>query len=878
MKELSAKYEASNVEDKWRKFWEANEIYKSNVNTSKPKYSVVIPPPNVTGMLHIGHVLNLTIQDIYCRWKRMSGFEVCWVPGMDHAGIATQIKVEEQLRAQGITKYDLGRDEFVKKIWEWKEKYGGIILKQLRKLGYSVDWSKERFTLDEGLSTAVKEVFVDLYKKGYIYKGKRIINWDSITQTALSDDEISYKERNDKLYYIKYFVEGSDDFIVIATTRPETMLGDTAVAVNPNDKRYEKLQGKKVILPIVNKAIPIIFDSYVDMKFGTGALKITPAHDLNDFDLGKRHDLESINILTKDGRLNENGLEFNGQTVEEARKNVLKKLKNDGFFFKDEDYLHNVSVSERSGAVIEPLLSDQWFVSMKKLSEPAIQVVKEGKIKFHPDKWTKTYYHWLDNVKDWCISRQLWWGHQIPIWYHKETGEIYCETVPPADIQNWEQDKDVLDTWFSSWLWPFSVFNWENSANDKDNKALNYYYPTDFLSTAPEIIFLWVARMIISGLEYMKDIPFKDVYFHSTVRDGQGRKMSKSLGNSPDPLKVIEDYGTDALRFTIIYLAPLGSDVLFDVKNTEIGRNFITKLWNAGRFLMMMKDKVYASDEYGDSKIDNDLAAKWITSRFHSTIKDIEYYLNAYRLNDYAKSLYSFVWNDFCDWYIELIKSKINANPESARFLVDDALKMYENVLILLHPVIPFVTEEIWSNLDEKREGKTISFEQFPILNLSKIETEIENYFEHLKDLVTTTRNERSLYVGINNFKFDIHIKSLNSNAETILPSITVLLQQLVNHKENVVNAIETKDFKGTSGNFFAVKFEFDGEKPQLKNAGNSDKMNKEIESLKSYINGIKKKLENQNFLAKAADDVIAKEKSKLSESEEKLDKLIKMS
>jgi len=549
MKELPAKYEAGKVEEKWREFWESNEIYKSNVNPSKPKFSVVIPPPNVTGMLHIGHVLNLTIQDIYCRWKRMSGFEVCWVPGMDHAGIATQIKVEEQLRAQGITKYDLGRDEFEKKIWEWKEKYGGIILNQVRKLGYSVDWSKERFTLDDGLSTAVKEVFVDLYKKGYIYKGKRIINWDSITQTALSDDEISYKERNDKLYHIKYFVEDSEDFIVIATTRPETMLGDTAVAVNPEDKRYEKFKGKKVILPIVHKAIPIIFDSYVDMKFGTGALKITPAHDLNDFDLGKRHNLESINILTKDGKLNEFGLEFKGQTVEEARKNVLNKLKADGFFFKDEDYLHNVSVSERSGAVIEPLLSDQWFVSMKKLSEPAIQVVKDGKIKFHPEKWTKTYFHWLDNVKDWCISRQLWWGHKIPIWYHKETGEIYCETVPPKDMENWEQDKDVLDTWFSSWLWPFSVFNWDNSANDKDNKALNYYYPTDFLSTAPEIIFLWVARMIISGLEYMKDIPFKDVYFHSTVRDGKGRKMSKSLGNSPDPLKVIEEYSSDALSY-----------------------------------------------------------------------------------------------------------------------------------------------------------------------------------------------------------------------------------------------------------------------------------------------------------------------------------------
>ncbi len=877
MKELPAKYEPQGVEEKWRAYWENNEIYKSKVS-GKPKFSVVIPPPNVTGMLHIGHVLNLTIQDIYCRWKRMSGFEVCWVPGMDHAGIATQIKVEEQLRKEGLSKYDLGRDKFVEKIWEWKEKYGGIILQQVRKLGYSVDWSKERFTLDEGLSTAVKEVFVDLYKKGYIYKGKRIINWDSITQTALSDDEISYKERNDKLYYIKYFIEGADEFLTIATTRPETMLGDTAVAVNPKDKRYINLKGKNVILPIVNKPIPIIFDEYVDMSFGTGALKVTPAHDVNDFELGKRHNLETLNILTKDGRINENGHGFTGQTVDEARKNVLAKLKEDGYFVKEDDYLHNVSISERSGAVIEPFLSDQWFVSMEKLSEPAVRVVKEGRIKFHPDKWVKTYFHWLENVKDWCISRQLWWGHQIPIWYHKQTGEIYCETVPPADAENWEQDKDVLDTWFSSWLWPFSVFNWQNNENDKNNKELNYYYPTDFLSTAPEIIFLWVARMIISGLEYMKDIPFKDVYFHSTVRDGKGRKMSKSLGNSPDPLELIDKYGADALRFTIVYLAPLGSDVLFDEKNTEIGRNFITKLWNAGRFLMMMRDKVYGSEEYGRKILKNDTAEKWIESRFNNTVKETEYFLNAYRLNDYTKSLYGFVWNDFCDWYIELIKSKVNTNPESGRMLVDEALVMYEKVLVLLHPVIPYATEEIWHILSDDREGRTISFEQFPALEEDKIDNNIEIVFDHLKDLVTASRNERMLYSGINNHKYNIHIKPLNSTAEKLLPDITELLQQLTNHKEEIVIDLHTKSFKGTSGSYFAIKFEFPGSQPELKEKGSSDKLSKEIDSLKSYISGLKKKLENKNFLEKAAPDVIEKEKVKLKEAEEKLEKLSHMS
>ncbi|MFA7361008.1 MAG: valine--tRNA ligase [Candidatus Kapaibacterium sp.] len=877
MKEIPAKYDPRKVEVKWREYWEENEIYKSEVS-DKPKFSVVIPPPNVTGMLHIGHVLNLTIQDIYCRWKRMSGFEVCWVPGMDHAGIATQIKVEEQLRKANINKNDLGRDEFIKKVWEWKEKYGGIILHQVRKLGFSVDWSKERFTLDEGLSKAVKEVFVDLYKKGYIYKGKRIINWDCITQTALSDDEISYKESSDKLYYIKYFVENSNDFLVIATTRPETMLGDTAVAVNPKDKRYSKFKEQNVILPILNKPIPIIFDEYVDISFGTGALKVTPAHDMNDFELGRKHNLETINILTKDGKLNENGHDFEGQSVNEARKSVLNKLKAEGYLVKEEDYIHNVSISERSGAVIEPFLSDQWFVSMQKLSEPAIQVVKEGKIKFHPDKWTKTYFHWLDNVRDWCISRQLWWGHQIPIWYNKRTGEIYCETSPPSDIENWEQDKDVLDTWFSSWLWPFSVFNWKNNSEDKQNKELNYYYPTDFLSTAPEIIFLWVARMIISGLEYMKDIPFKDVYFHSTVRDGKGRKMSKSLGNSPDPLVLIDNYGADALRFTIVYLAPLGSDVLFDEKNIEIGRNFITKLWNAGRFLMMMREKVYGSIDFGNKSIENDLAEKWIESRFNTTIKEINYFLDSYRLNDYTKSLYGFIWNDFCDWYIELIKNKINTNPESGRLLIDEALAMYEKVLVLLHPVIPYVTEEIWHILDDDRNGKTISFENFPQLNIEKINEDIEVSFEHLKDLVTTTRNKRSFYLGINKYPFDIHIKPLNSTSESILPTITELLQLLVYHKNKVIDAKDIKEFKGTSGNHFAVRFEFLDEIPQLKDAGKYKNNSKELESLIAYINSLKKKLENRNFLEKAGSDIIEKEITKLRESEEKLEKLQNMS
>lgn len=868
---IPAKYDYKKSEEKWQKYWEDNKIYESKVNPDKKKYSVVIPPPNVTGMLHIGHILNNTIQDIHCRWKRMSGYEVCWVPGMDHAGIATQIKVEQELKKEGKTKYDLGREKFVKMIWDWKDKYGGIILQQLRRLGASVDWSKERFTLDESLSRAVREVFVDLFKKGYIYKGKRIINWDSVTQTALSDDEISYKEKKDKLYYIKYPIENSADSLIIATTRPETMLGDTAVAVNPEDKRYKHLEGKKVILPLVNKKISVIYDSYVDITFGTGALKITPAHDINDFEVGHRHKLESVNILTKDGKLNENGLEFTGQTVNEARKNILKKLKDSGYYIKEEDYIHNVAVSERSGAVIEPFLSDQWFVSMKKLSEPAIQVVKEGRVRFHPERWTKTYYHWLDNVKDWCISRQLWWGHQIPIWYHKETGEIYCETIPPADKENWIQDPDVLDTWFSSWLWPFSVFGWENSEKDKTNENLKYYYPTDFLSTAPEIIFLWVARMIISGLEYMKDVPFRDVYFHSTVRDAKGRKMSKSLGNSPDPLDLMDRYGTDALRFTIVYLAPLGSDVLFEEKNTEIGRNFITKLWNAGRFLMMNKENIYKSENEFQENLNYDITEKWIDSRFNESISDIENYLNSYRLNDYTKTIYNFVWSDFCDWYIELLKIKIAANPAEAKLLIDRALQIYEEIIKMLEPVIPFVTEEIWHLLNKEREGKCLSFEKFPELDRKKIDTDIEDKFEILKEIVTTIRNLKAENDIPNKQICRIYIIPSDSTARKNLEGFEHITESLCNIKLIIEDEDKSGKFISKVLNNYQVHLHTE---ELTTNDSRTEKYKKELENLEKYLNSLNKKLNNKNFLEKAAPEVIEKERQKYSETMHKIEKL----
>jgi len=871
MTEIPKNFDIKPVEEKWIKFWEDNKFYNAKVRPDRKKYSIVIPPPNVTGILHIGHILNNTIQDLYARWKRMQGYEVCWVPGMDHAGISTQMMVERDLEAKGIKRQDIGREKFIELVWEWKEKHGGHILKQLKTLGASLDWSKERFTMDEGLSNAVKEVFVDLYNKGLIYRGERIINWDPKSQTAVSDDEVFYKEKSDKLYYIKYFLKDSNKYVTIATTRPETMFGDTAVAVNPADDRFRDFIGKTVILPLVNKEIPVIADDYVDIEFGTGALKITPAHDINDFEVGKRHNLESVNVINKDSTLNKYALEFEGQDIFKARKLIAEKLETLGHIEKIEDLVHNVAYSEKSKAMIEPRLSEQWFVAMKKLAEPAIKVVEEGKIKFHPELWTKTYFHWMRNVKDWCISRQLWWGHQIPVWYHNDTGEIYCDTVPPSDPENWTQDPDVLDTWFSSWLWPFSVFGWENSEKDANNKELHYFYPTDLLVTGADIIYLWVARMIMSGLEYMKDIPFKDVYFNSILRDGQGRKMSKTLGNSPDPLDVMDKYGTDALRFTLVYLAPLGNDVLYEEKKTEIGRNFITKLWNAGRFLMMNYNRINSSDEFGNEEAQDDIVEKWIDSRFNSTLKDIEQNLDSYRLNDYTKAMYNFVWSDFCDWYIELLKIKLEEDKQSAKLTIAKAMERYEKILKILHPVIPFVTEELWHLLKEERESKTISTQQFPEVSYEKIEPLIEDEFEQIKNVITSIRNLRSE----NNIVFTVKCNVVVNTTEENLH----LLDDYNNWIQNLCN-VDLRYSTNTSEPDNSISNVISGFEVYLLLEGIVDvekqkaKFLKEIENLEKYLKGIDSKLSNEKFIENAPPELIAGEKDKKKDTEEKLEKL----
>lgn len=866
-------FDFNTIEQKWRDFWEERKLYESKPNPSKPKYSVVIPPPNVTGILHTGHMLNNTIQDVYCRMKRLEGYEVCWVPGMDHAGIATQVMVEKDLAGQGKKKEDLGREKFVELVWQWKEKNGGTILKQLRKLGASVDWSKERFTLDEGLSLNVRKVFVDLYKKGLIYRGNRIVNWDPVSKTAVSDDEIYYVEKTDKLYFVKYLLENSDEFITVATTRPETLFGDTAVAVNPKDKRYNSHRNKMVRLPILNKLIPVIEDDYVDPEFGTGALKITPAHDLNDFEVGQRHSLPVINVLTTDSKLNDHAGEFAGLSVNDAREGVVERLQQEGLLLKIEDYTHNVAVSDRTKAVIEPFLSEQWFVSMKELAQPAIEAVNSGQINFYPDRYVKVYNHWMNNIRDWCISRQLWWGHQIPIWYHKTTGEIYCEIEPPADPENWTQDEDVLDTWFSSWLWPLSVFGWENNENDKKNEDLKYYYPTDFLSTGNEIIFLWVARMIMAGLEYMKEIPFKDVYFHSIIRDSKGQKMSKTLGNYSDPIELMNTYGADALRFTIVYLAPLGNDVLFDDEKTLIGRNFITKIWNAGRMLYMNREsELEKQNSLQVPSKRTDLVDSWINSKLNSVIAEAKSYLAQYRLNDYTKTLYNFVWNDFCDWYLEMLKVKIQKDPGNALVSIDNAISIYEEILKILHPVIPFVTEELWHLMKDGREGHSISFEKIPDSSKSLIDTQSVKDFEKITSLINSIRNLRAN----NELQFSKKImavfKPFDESSNALLGSMQSYIEKLCN--------LEIADDTFEIGNLLTANTVSEGFEVQVFFEGNeldgkqTDKMKKDLENLQLYIANISKKLANENFVSKAALEVVTKEKEKMAEAEEKLLKI----
>ena len=876
MSGISKTYSPKTVEEKLIKYWEKNSFYTPSSDAVKKKYSVVIPPPNVTGNLTIGHVLNNTVQDIYVRWKRMSGYNVLWLPGADHAGIATQTAVEKRLKEENLSRHDIGREKFVGKVWQWKEVYHKNIKSQLIRMGASVDWSRERFTMDEGLSRAVRKVFVELYKRGLIYKGKRIINWDPEAQTALSDEEVEYKEKHDKLYYIKYLIynevnETGLKYIAIATTRPETMLGDTAVAVNPDDPRYKDFVGKKVVLPIMDRIIPIIGDSYVDVEFGTGALKITPAHDPNDFEIGKKYKLEPVQVIDQSGKMNENAGVYAGMDRFVARKHIVQKLTELGLLEKVEDYVHNVGYSERGGTIIEPYLSDQWFVSMKSLAQPALKAVLSGRVKFYPERWTKVYEHWMTNIRDWCISRQLWWGHQIPVWYNKQNNEIYCGTEPPKDVDNWDQDPDVLDTWFSSWLWPFTTMGWPEETED-----LKKFYPTDFLSTAPDIIFFWVARMIMAALEFTGKVPFYDVYFHNIIRDDKGRKLSKSLGNSPDVIEVIDEYGTDALRFTLVYLAPQGVDVYFSTEKCEIGRNFANKLWNACRFLMMKRGQLNEAS-VKPSPHKPEIFDKWIDSRLNSTINSYIEALEEYKINEASRSLYEFIWGDYCDWYIELIKIRTSQHPEFALEIINKGFKVFENILKLLHPVMPYITEELWQSIAERRMNDSISISEFPGLDESLISDAIENEVRVMQEIVTSIRNLRSELLLAPSVKCNVIINCPGKREKRQVLELSSYIKELAKINElEITLEDELKDM----GKFVSVTSVVNNYQVYIKVEGlidieqEKDRLNKEIDRTESYLKSLNKKLSNSNFLKKASEEVVNNEKKKREDMNSKLNKL----
>ncbi len=860
LSDIPKAYDPSLVEDKWYKYWTDNDFYHSEIDHSKKSYTIVIPPPNVTGMLHLGHILNNTIQDVFIRYKRMKGFNSCWVPGTDHASIATESKVIQYLKSQGISKDDIGREEFLKHCWEWTDKYGGIIFKQLRKLGVSCDWKRQRFTMDDHYYKKVIEAFVDLYKKGLIYRGYRMVNWCPASKSAISDEEVDFKTVKGNLWYFKYPVKESSEVLVVATTRPETMLGDTGVAVNPEDERYKHLIGKSVVLPIVGREIPIFADEYVDKDFGTGVVKVTPAHDINDFEMGQRHKLEVINIFHENASTNNNAPEgFRGLDRYEARKKVVEKFKELDLLEKIEDYTNNVGYSQRGGVPIEPYLSEQWFMKMEELSNPALEVVKQGKVNFHPNHWVKTYEHWMGNIRDWCISRQLWWGHQIPVWYHKETGEIYCEADPPEDIENWKQDDDVLDTWASSWLWAHDVFT---TKEDQD-----YYYPTDLLVTAPDIIFFWVARMIMAGMEFKNEIPFKDVYFTSVIRDEQGRKMSKSLGNSPDPIDVIKEYGADAMRFTILHIAPLGQDVLFSTDKCEMGRNFANKIWNAGRFLLMNAQNIELNSELKNKHLD--FTDKWIISRFQNSLDQMNNALDKFDITGATKIIYSYVWNDFCDWYVELAKNRMYSDDEEVKSAVlTRALSLFEDMLKMIHPFMPFISEEIWQLLDERGDNESISMEQMPEPDNSLINIEAEKEIDFVQSVVTAIRNIRGEMnippsKGINVYLKTSGVSEVQHKYIKTLGRIEELHvgEDLGKPKSSASSVVKGCDIFIPLEGLIGLEVE-------------RNRIEKEIARLQGMLTGITKKLSNENFVNRAPKEVVDKEKMKQSDWEQSLKKL----
>ena len=865
MNELATKYNPADVEEKWYAYWLKNGLFKSKPDGREP-YTVVIPPPNVTGILHMGHMLNNTIQDILVRRARMEGKNACWVPGTDHASIATEAKVVNKLAAQGIKKSDLSREEFLKYAWEWKEEHGGIILKQLQKLGASCDWDRTAFTMDEIRSESVLKVFVDLYNKGLIYRGVRMVNWDPKALTALSDEEVIYKDEHSKLYYLRYFIEGEDKYIIVATTRPETILGDTAVCVNPNDPRYSFLKGKKVIIPLVNRVVPIIMDDYVDIEFGTGCLKVTPAHDVNDYMLGEKYNLPSIDIFNDNGTISEAGGLYVGMDRFDVRKQIAKDLQEAGLLEKVEDYDNKVGYSERTNVVIEPKLSMQWFVKMDKLAAPALDAVMKDEIKFHPDKFKNIYRHWMENIKDWCISRQLWWGHRIPAYYLPQSGFVVAATPEEAlklareksgkaDLQmsDLRQDEDCLDTWFSSWLWPISLFD---GINNPGNEEINYYYPTTDLVTAPDIIFFWVARMIMAGYEYEHKLPFRNVYFTGIVRDKIGRKMSKSLGNSPDALELIKTYGADGVRMGLMLAAPAGNDILYDDALCEQGRNFNNKIWNAFRLV-----KGWNVDETLPQPQTAAIAVEWFDAQLNRTLEEVKDLFGKYRLSEALMAIYKLFWDEFSSWYLEMVKPAYQQPIDRKTY--DATLRYFDALLRMLHPFMPFITEELWQHLYDRKEGESIMTARMP--EPQPVDMEIINRFETTKLVVAGIRTIR-LQKGIAN-KEQLTLQIIgahNHSNDCILTKMTNLA---------TIETIEEKDPAAASFRVHATEYAI-----PMSNAIDVEAELKKLEAELKYAQGFLKtvmgKLGNERFVQNAPKAVVAMERKKKADAEEKIKSL----
>ncbi|MGE8553783.1 MAG: valine--tRNA ligase [Chryseobacterium jejuense] len=859
--QISEKYNPQETEQKWYNYWLENKYFHSEPN-DKPPYTVVIPPPNVTGILHMGHMLNNTIQDVLVRRARMRGFNACWIPGTDHASIATEAKVVAKLKSEGINKSDITREQFLEHAWEWTNKYGGTILEQLKKLGCSCDWDRTRFTLEDKLSQQVIKSFVDLYNKGLIYRGYRMVNWDPEAKTNISDEEVIFKEQNGKLYFLKYKIEGSEEFLSVATTRPETIFGDTAVCINPNDERYAHLKGKNVIVPIVNRVIPIIEDEYVDIEFGTGALKITPAHDTNDYEIGQKHQLKMIDALDDDGNLNEHGLHYAGQNRFDVRKQIAKELEEKDLLLKAEDYVNKVGTSERTGAVIEPKISVQWFLKMSEIAKPALDVVMDDEVKFYPDKFKNTYKYWMENIRDWNISRQLWWGQQIPAFYYGDGENDFVVAEDKyqalvvleeqkgiiANLDDLRQDDDALDTWFSSWLWPMSVFD---GLLDPENKDINYYYPTSDLVTGPDIIFFWVARMIMAGLEYRKEVPFKNVYFTGIVRDKQRRKMSKSLGNSPDPLELMDKYGADGVRVGILLSSAAGNDLLFDEDLMLQGRNFMTKIWNAFRLINMWnhEDKPAIATDHQ--------AIEWFENKLNKTIIEINDQFEKFRISDALHLIYKLIWDDFCGWYLEAIKP--NYGEGISKEVYNKTIYFFEELMKLLHPFMPFLTEELWQTISERNIEEALVVAQQK--EAGAFDEVIIKNFETAAELISGVRNYRQtkgispreaaeIYTNATEFANEAVVRKLANVSEihfgqkTDKPSFTFL----VGATEVSIPLSENLDL---------------GEEKA--------KTEEELKYLKGFLISVDKKLSNEKFVANAKPEVVEVERKKQKDALDKI-------